>query len=472
MKVGSAAQICFVLLLLNLDRAICRTDIVPGHEVTLAVPAEYGEGFIGRAFLIETEHLPPPNFRAALTVEATQGNFSCSLQVFLGEVKVWSSGHFSRFFTAEKCVLELTDDGDLRLKGPTGHVGWRTGTAGQGVEKLRILRSGNLALVDALDGVKWQSFNFPTDVLLLGQSLNVATHLTSFPPNSTSFYSFEIQAQKLALFLNSAKSKYSYWEFKPPKNMNLSFITLNTDGLDIFNDEAMKIAAIPSGTAQPLRFVALGNKSGNLGLYYYSTQKGIFEASNRALKTTCDLPLACKPYGICTFSNSCSCITFQVENEGDDNSKCSDEISGKFCGGIEGEMVELEGISSILRDAPNRVNLSKRECGNWCLEDCKCAAALHYSGGGDGGVGGGEECYLYRVVMGVKEIEKGMGFSYMVKVPKGTALERRKSGLKKWVLAAVGVVDGLVIVAVCGGLGYYFIKRRRKNLILGDTNNS
>lgn len=140
MKVGSAAQICFVLLLLNLDRTICRTDIVPGHEVTLAVPAEYGEGFIGRAFLIETEHLPPPNFRAALTVEATQGNFSCSLQVFLGEVKVWSSGHFSRFFTAEKCVLELTDDGDLRLKGPTGHVGWRTGTAGQGVEVHRTIK--------------------------------------------------------------------------------------------------------------------------------------------------------------------------------------------------------------------------------------------------------------------------------------------------------------------------------------------
>ncbi|XP_038903590.1 EP1-like glycoprotein 3 [Benincasa hispida] len=444
MNLKVAAGFCFLIILFfNLGPSICRTDIVTGYEVNLVVPAEYEEWFIGRAFLMETEHLMPPNFRVALTVEATQGQYSCSLQVFLGEVRVWSSGHFSRFFTAEKCVLELTADGDLRLKGPTGHVGWRTGTSRQGVERLRILRSGNLALVDAFERTKWQSFNFPTDVMVLGQSLNVATHLTSFPPNSTFFYSFEIETQRIALYLNSPKCKYSYWEFKPPNNINLSFITLNAEGLDIFDDRAKKISTIPSGTPRPLRFMALGNKTGNLGLYSYSPQSGTFEASFRALRSTCDLPLACKPYGICTFSNSCSCIGFKMGGE--------EEI----CGGSE--MMELEGVSSILRDGPKRVNVSKEECGEWCLEECKCAAALYYWGV--------KECYVYRVVIGVKQIEMGMGLSYMVKVPKGSALGRQKSGLKRWVLAVVGVVDGLVILAVSGGLGYYFIKRRRKNFM-------
>lgn len=338
------------------------------------------------------------------------------------------------------------------------------------VQKLRILRTGNLALVDALEGIKWQSFNFPTDVMLLGQSLNANTHLTSFPTNAnanaTSFYSFEIEPQRLALYINSnsAKSKYSYWEFNPPNNINLSFITLNTQGLDIFSDQAKKIATIPSQSEQPLRFLALGNTTGNLGLYSYSPQKGIFEASFRALKTTCDLPLACKPYGICTFSNSCSCIRVEMGNP-----KCGGEEinSGGFCGGIEAEMIELEGISSILREAPKRVNVSKEECGSWCLEDCKCAAALHYSGGG----GGGGECYAYRVVMGVKQIEREreMGLSYMVKVPKGSGLGRHKSSLKKWILPVVGVVDAFIILAVFGGLGYYFINRRRNNLVDTDT---
>jgi hypothetical protein len=31
-------------------------------------------------------------------------------------------------------MLELTDDGDLRLKGPKEQVGRQTGTSGQGVE--------------------------------------------------------------------------------------------------------------------------------------------------------------------------------------------------------------------------------------------------------------------------------------------------------------------------------------------------
>lgn len=60
--------------------------------------------------------------------------YSCSLDVFLGEVRVWSSSHFSRFYVDEKCVLELTDLGDLRLKGKNERVGWKSGTSRQGVK--------------------------------------------------------------------------------------------------------------------------------------------------------------------------------------------------------------------------------------------------------------------------------------------------------------------------------------------------
>lgn len=94
---------------------------------------EYHTGFTGKAFLLGTNQ-SAPNFRLALSVEAINQKYSCSLQVFLGDVKVWNSGHYSRFYTTEKCVLELTQDGDLRLTGPKERVGWRTGTSGQGVE--------------------------------------------------------------------------------------------------------------------------------------------------------------------------------------------------------------------------------------------------------------------------------------------------------------------------------------------------
>lgn len=261
--------LCFLLLLFAY--AHCKSDIHLGYRVTLAIPVEYSMGFIGRAFLMETNQMEP-NFKAALSVEPIDGKYSCSLEVFLGDVKVWNSGHYSPFFTSERCVLELTKQGDLQLKGAKEMVGWRTGTSGQGVEViylrrlpqnsinklkiheinhslsslvqiLQILGTGNLVLVDALNFIKWQSFNFPTNVMLWGQRLNVATRLTSFPSNSSSFYSFEIQHEKIALYLNSGDWNYSYWEFKPSMNRNINYVELGSRGLELFNDKHHKMAS-------------------------------------------------------------------------------------------------------------------------------------------------------------------------------------------------------------------------------------
>ena len=133
--------ICSLILWLTIttNHANSKSDIGVNYQFPIAVPEEFNMGFSGKAFLMDTNHQMEPNFRVALSVEAATdrrgiGRYSCSLQVFLGDVKVWSSGHYSSFFVSDKCVIELTGDGDLRLKGPRGRVGWRTGTSGQGVE--------------------------------------------------------------------------------------------------------------------------------------------------------------------------------------------------------------------------------------------------------------------------------------------------------------------------------------------------
>ncbi|KAJ0089081.1 hypothetical protein Patl1_31497 [Pistacia atlantica] len=452
-----------IVFLLSFHHGCCKSDIHNGYRLTLAVPVEYSVGFIGRAFLMETNQMAP-NFKAALSVEAVNGRYSCSLEVFLGDVKVWNSGHYSQFYVSEKCVLQLTERGDLLLKGPKNRVGWRTGTSRQGVERLQILKTGNLVLLDALNLIKWQSFNFPTDVILWGQSLNVATRLTSFPTNSTEFYTFEIQHDKIALYLHSGKWNYSYWEFKPSKNRNITYIFLGTKGLEIYNDKAKKIAQIFSSPLDPLRFLTLGNKTGNLGLYYYSDDEHNFKAAFQAINNTCDLPLACKPCGICTFSNSCSSIHLLTQKD-KGNSGCGEGVPGEvLCGREKVEMLELHGVTSVLKIAPKRVNVSKDLCANLCIDDCECVAALYSSDV--------RECKIYGVVIGVKQIERGYGLSYMVKVPKGTQTSHGKSNLKKWVIILVGVVDGLIILLVFGGLTYYLVQKRRKKLLAIETDNN
>lgn len=467
-------HLLLLLILLFLIHGCCGggSDILAGYKVSLAVPTDFIVGFGGRAFIMETnQNQMVPNFRVALSVESVEQRYTCSLDVFLGEVRVWSSGHFSPFFTAEKCELELTQNGDLQLKGQKELVGWRSGTVGQGVQRLNLLRTGNLVLVDASNLIKWQSFNFPANIMLWGQRLNVATRLTSFPTTTTnnndnnystsSSFSFEIQEDKLALYFNSGGSKYAYWEFKPSLNRTITFIKVGSKGLDIFGDKYTKIARIPSGTLQqPLRFLALGNETGNLGLYYYSN-KGKFEASYQALSSTCDLPLACKPYGICTLSNVCSCIRF-ITRDGM-NSGCSNGTSGGgFCGKAQVEMVELRGVTSVLKGDLAQVGIHKEECADLCVEDCDCLAALYSSSS--------EDCYLYGLVRGVKQVWEGNGWSYMVKVPKGRGGDDGKSsGLRKWAVVAVGAADGLIIVLVLGGLGFYVVHKRRKILQSGGA---
>lgn len=327
------------------------------------------------------------------------------------------------------------------------------------MQRLHILRTGNLVLVDSFNFIKWQSFNFPTDVMLGGQRLNVATRLTSFPENSTFFFSLEIEYNKIALYLISGMWNYSYWEFKPTKNRNITFIELGSKGLELFNDKHKKIAQVPSRVIQPLRFLSLGYKTGNLGLYFYSPIKAKFEATFQALNNTCDLPSACKPYGICTFSNACSCIRLKTK-EDRISADCNGGVAGGFCGKGEVEFLELEGVSSVLRGTNRIVNISKEACVNLCLEDCKCAAALYTSGKESTEQ---QECFLYGIVVGLKQVERGSGKVFMVKVPKGTHGDHGRSNVKQWVLILVGVVDGLIILLVLGGIGYYLVQKRRKN---------
>ncbi|XP_058739805.1 EP1-like glycoprotein 3 [Vicia villosa] len=450
----------FLFFVLLFNSAFSESSVGVGHSLMVEAPLEYRIGFKVGGFLLENDQTVP-KYRVALSIEAIDSKFACSLLVFLGDVKVWDSGHYSKFYVTGKCLLEFSMDGDLRLKGPNGTVGWKTGTSGQGVKNLQILRTGNLVLVDELNNVKWQSFNFPTDVMLRGQQLDVATRLTSRRSNSTLFYSFEIENNKVSLYVNSGNLRYSYWNFQPTMSRSITYIKLSSKGLLLFDVKYKKIAQIPSQSNQPLKFLALKNETGNFGLYFYSQEKGKFEASFQALNKTCDLPNSCKPYGICTFSNTCSCIQILTnDKKGSTSSDCSEGYSGGFCSGDKAEMLEIDNVSSVLKGVPETVNISREACSSLCLRDCKCAAALYFRNASVDGA----ECYLYRLVLGLKQVNKGTGFSYMVKVRKGIGRNRETRDVKRWIFVVVGVFDGFIVMILVGGFGYWLFKRRRDGL--------
>lgn len=195
-----------------------------------------------------------------------------------------------------------------------------------------------------------------------------------------------------------------------------------------------------------MRFLSLGSK-GNLGLYYYSTARGKFEASFKALRF-CDLPLSCGPCGVCSSSTN-TCKYLQLSRMENNN------IGTSFCGDSASKVVmeEIKGVDSVLRPPFPKANLSLEECLGSCLEDCSCAAAFYME----------RECFLYELVGGLREVENGSRFSYWVKVQKEkTRVHGVSSSLLTKILILGGVIDGLALFLIMWGLLYYFCKIHKK----------
>ncbi|KAK4745918.1 hypothetical protein SAY87_012230 [Trapa incisa] len=154
-----------------------------------------------------------------------------------------------------KCILELTADGDLPLKGPNHDGGWPTETSAE-----------------------WE-LQFPNRHILWGQRLGVATQLTSFPRNPTSFYSFEIQHDRVTLLPQLRPTQILLLGLEPSKNRNITYVQVGWRGLHLLDGNIKKIAQVlpfrQPGQEAP-RFLSLNNATGNMGLYNYSPEESMF----------------------------------------------------------------------------------------------------------------------------------------------------------------------------------------------------
>ena len=111
----------------------------------------------------------------------------------------------------QNATLTFGTDGNLVLTHADGQVAWQTGTGNKGVVGLKLLSNGNLILHDSTGKFIWQSFDYPTDVLLVGQSLRVGgvTKLVSRASkadNSDGKYSLVMEPKRLAMYYKGSNS--------------------------------------------------------------------------------------------------------------------------------------------------------------------------------------------------------------------------------------------------------------------------
>lgn len=84
----------------------------------------------------------------------------------------------------EKATLEFSSDGNLVLRDADGSHVWSSNSSGRSVDGMVITEIGNLVLFDRRNATVWQSFDYPTDTMVPGQSLVEGMRLIASTSNS------------------------------------------------------------------------------------------------------------------------------------------------------------------------------------------------------------------------------------------------------------------------------------------------
>lgn len=290
--------------------------------------------------------------------------------------------------------LVQASDGSLALRDERAgrrHV-WRTDAAGENAA-LFLLDSGNLQLTDQKI-IAWQSFDHPTDTLLQGQNLSASMKLVSSASvldHSEGPYSLQMEATSMVL---RWRSEQLYWRRFAMQEKALIlpgkgqiYARLEPDGyLAMYQTESALVDVFPLDTYRQnvsLRRLKM-ESDGNLRSYYWRSPR--WEIDFEAVKSSCELPSFCGPYGVCTAGNpNCTnlCVgqfmSAPLQNGSTATLACPPGGSPlDFCRGWKGGVVRIPGMDLPFRQFAGFVTVaSETECHELCVDNCGCAAAFY-----------------------------------------------------------------------------------------------
>ncbi|CAO1940183.1 unnamed protein product [Urochloa humidicola] len=348
-------------------------------------------------------------------------------------------------------ILNLTREGDLLLHDNNGAIVWSTATKSKSVAGMGLDVSGNLVIFNQDNSSIWQSFDHPTDTLVLGQSLctgmnlSVMTSNTKWPSDRVYLsvqwngllYTFQ-PAFYTKLFEANTGSSCSYF-----RNGSFGF--------------PQKIFSLP--IARSLQFMRL-EPDGHLRLY---EMQGVGQDSLMVLDVLstemnfCDYPMACGNYGVCS-KGQCSCPSFsnfKFQNERLPSAGCM-PLSSPTCNQAQNhQLIQVNNASYFSNSVFLLLASSTSEnvCKQSCLTSCECKAVIFQKNvyGSDGGY-----CLLLSGSMAILFADDSSNqLSAFVKV------EGNHPGKKRTSIIVVSSIAGfcLISILVCVALW----KKYKKN---------
>jgi len=335
----------------------------------------------------------------------------------------------------ENATLKYGTDGNLLLSDADGRLVWSTNTSNKGVVGIELRNNGNLVLYGEKNKTVWQSFDHPTDSLLVGQSLDIEgvkklVSRVSDKDGSEGPYSLAMEAGGFALYASFPKP-LPYWTLsfygvslkdifaiKHTCKRPLGRITFLSDP-DAENGYRQMIEmGLANSTAPPeLRAQELCNltsdetttalygfntprfnttlsflrleSDGDLKMYTYSPdiELNTWDITYQRFgcwggEPNCGLPRKCGGFGVCEKGQCVACPQVDGLKGWSTNCtppslpNCKDASSNSSVDFYK--VVGAEHFSSKYVNAGRNGKTSLEECKRRCLNDCTCAAFFYW----------------------------------------------------------------------------------------------
>ncbi|KAG2533974.1 G-type lectin S-receptor-like serine/threonine-protein kinase At1g34300 [Panicum virgatum] len=444
-KRGDLALLCCVALLLPLlshgaDMPLGST-LSPGNSTSWTSP--------NNTFSLSFTPSPisPSLFVAAIT--------------YAGGVPVWSAGNGAAVDSGGS--LRLSSNGDLQLVNGSGAVLWSSNTGGQGVAAAAVQESGSLVLKNSTTTL-WQSFDHPTDTVVMSQNFTSGMNLTS----GRYVFAVDKSSGNLTLRWTSGANTVTYFNkgyntsFTGNRTLSSPTLTMQTNGIVSLTDGQLAspvVVAYSSNYGESgdmMRFVRL-DADGNFRAY--SAGRGSNTATEQwsAVADQCQVFGYCGNMGVCSYNGTspmCGCPSrnFQFSNPSNPRDGCTRTVDLQNCPG-NSTMLQLDNTQFLTY--PPEITTEQffvgiTACRLNCLSGGSCVASTALSDGSG-------LCFL-KVSNFVSAYQSAaLPSTSFVKVcfpgvpnppPDASASSsRRGSGVRGWVVAVVvlGAVSGLVL---------------------------
>ena len=290
----------------------------------------------------------------------------------------------------ENATLTFAADGNLVLSDANGAVVWSSGTANKGVVGVKILHSGNMVLYNKKGNYLWQSFDFPTDTLLVGQSLSGGKRLVSRrseSDGSPGIYSLQMKSGEPILYVSAASGPLVYFNnsrseaiFGPQNALPGTFTCRSEE--NVTYDLAFGYRLVATKYDSTLSFLRL-NPNGDLIAYTYDDRVefdawertfSLFDPESTSLDA-CFRPSKCLSLGICEEEQCVACPAKSGTTGW--SASCGTK---RICKpGLRTSYIKVAGVEHFLtRYSDGEGKRSLAECKRRCDVDCTCSGFLFW----------------------------------------------------------------------------------------------